>query len=90
MVVSAVFLLGVSKFNSPGWSAFNFCFTKFVLGTNGGIKLMILVEDSDTGSLIIVRLEYFLCNSDIVNLVWESNDGEAGSILVNICYLGVL
>ena len=51
---------------------------------------MILFEDSDTGSLIIVRLKYFFCNSDVVNLVWESNNGEVGSIIVNICYLGVL
>ena len=82
MVVFAVFIVGVSQFNS--------CFTKFVLGTSGGIKFMILFEDFDTGSLIIVRLKYFFCNSDVVNLVWESNNGEVGSIIVNICYLGVL
>ena len=43
---------------------------------------MILVEDSDIGgpSLITIRMEYLLCNSDVVNLVWESNEGEAGSI----------
>ena len=53
---------------------------------------MILVEESDTGgpSLITIRLEYLLYNSDVVNLVWESNKREAGSIIVNFCYMGVL
>ena len=46
---------------------------------------MILVEGSDAGGL-----EYLLCNSDVVNLVWESNDGEAGNVLVNFCYMWVL
>ena len=91
-VVTAVFQLGMSQFVSPGWLAFNSRFTKFVLGTSGGTKFVILVEESDTGgpSLITVRLEYLLWNSDVVNLVWESNMREAGSITVNFCYLGVL
>ena len=60
-----------------------------MLGTNGGIKFVILVEDSDTGgpSLITVRLKYLLCNSDVVNLVWESNEGEAESISVKFLVL---
>ena len=60
-----------------------------MLGTNGGIKFVILVEDSDTGgpSLIAVRLKYLLCNSDVVNLVWESNEGEAESISVKFLVL---
>ena len=92
VVVPAVLHLGVTQFYSPGWSAFNSRFTKFVLGKCGGIKFVILVEDSDTGgaSLITVRLKCLLCNSDFVNIVWESNEEEAGSIIVNFCYLGVL
>ena len=55
-----------------------------MLGTSGGIKFVILVEDSDTGgpSLIIVRLEYLLCNSDVVNLVWESNKGRQEALFL--------
>ena len=80
------------QFNSPEWSAFNSRFTKFVLGTSGVIKFVNLVEDSDTDSpsLITVRLEYLLCNSHVVNLVWESSEEEVASIIVNFCYLGVL
>ena len=65
---------------------------KFVLGTSWDIKFVILVEDSDTSglNLITVKLKYLLCNSDVVKLVRESNKGEAGSIIVNFCYLGVL
>ena len=50
---------------------------------------MILIEDSDTSgpSIMTVRLEYLVCNSDVVNLVWENNKGEAGSIIVNFCHL---
>ena len=63
---------------------------KFVLGTSGDIKFEILVEDSNTAGprLITVRLGYLVCNSDVVNLVWESNEWEAGIIIVNFCYLG--
>ena len=63
-----------------------------MLGTSGGIKFEILVEDSNTAGprLITVRLGYLLRNSDVVNLVWESNEWEAGIIIVNFCYLGVL
>ena len=91
VVVTAVFQLDMLQFDFLGWSAFNSRFTNFVLGTSGGIKFVILVEDSDTSgpSLITVRLEYLLCNSDVVNLTWESNEGEAGST-VNFCYLGLL
>ena len=91
VVVTAVFQLDMLQFDFLGWSAFNSRFTNFVLGTSGGIKFVILVEDSDTSgpSLITVRLEYLLCNSDVVNLMWESNEGEAGST-VNFCYLGLL
>ena len=68
---------------------FQIRFTKFVLETSGGIKLVILIEDSDTSgpSIMTVRLEYLVCNSDVVNLVWENNKGEAGSIIVNFCHL---
>ena len=68
-----------------------FRFTKFVLGTSGGTKFVILVEGSGTGgpSLITVRMEYLLCNSNVVNLVWESNEGKAESIIINF-YLGML
>ena len=64
----------------------------FYYGNQWGIKFVILVEESDTGgpSLITIRLEYLLYNSDVVNLVWESNKREAGSIIVNFCYMGVL
>ena len=91
VVVTAVFQLDMLQFDFLGWSTFNSRFTNFVLGTSGGIKFVILVEDSDTSgpSLITVRLEYLLCNSDVVNLMWESNEGEAGST-VNFCYLGLL
>ena len=77
------------QFDSPGGIAFKSRFTKFELETSGGIKLVILIEDSDTGgpSIMTVRLEYLVCNSDVVNLVWENNKGEAGSIIVNFCHL---
>ena len=41
-------------------SGFNSHFTKFVLGSNGGLKFGILVKDFDTGgpSSITVRKEY--------------------------------
>ena len=92
VVVTMIFQLGVSQFDSPSWSACNSRFMKFVLGTSWDIKFVILVEDSDTSglNLITVKLKYLLCNSDVVKLVWESNKGEAGSIIVNFCYLGVL
>ena len=50
-----------------------FRFTKFVLGSNGGIKSVMLVEDSHTvgPSLITVMMEYLLSNSNVVNLTWE-------------------
>ena len=59
VIVTAVFQLLMTRFVSPGWSAFNSRFKKLVLGTSGSIKFVILVEDSDTGrpSLITVRLE---------------------------------
>ena len=109
--MTAVYKLGVAQLDSLGWSAFDSRFTKFVLGTSGGIKFVILVEDSDTGGLNSINprprcfpklssqhqnceanngIEYLLCNSDVVNLVWESNEVEAESIIVNFCYLGVL
>ena len=57
-----------------------------MLESSGGIRFVILVEDSDTGapSLITVRMEYLLYNSEVVNLVCESNEGEAGTIIVNV------
>ena len=53
-------------------------------------------KDSDTGgpSLITVRLgwnTYLLFNTDIVNFVWKTDEGEAKSIVfVNFYFLVVL
>ena len=49
MVVTAVFQLGVSHFDSPVWSAFNSRFTKFVLGNIEGVKFVKLVWKSNVG-----------------------------------------
>ena len=57
-----------------------------MLESSGGIRFVILVEDSGTGapSLITVRMEYLLYNSEVVNLMCESNEGEARTIIVNV------
>ena len=50
---------GGSASNSHGWSLFNVCSTKFLLGTSWCIKCVILVEDNGTGgpSSITFRME---------------------------------
>ena len=50
----------VSQLNYRGRSVFNYCFTKVVLGRRGGIKLVIVVEDSNTvgPSSITIMMEY--------------------------------
>ena len=53
VVGKVVFQLGSFQFDSPGRSAFNSRFTKFVFGTSGAIKFVILVGGP---SLITVRL----------------------------------
>ena len=47
------------QFDSPWWLVFASRFTKFALGSSGGIKYVILVEDSDNGgpSSLTVRIE---------------------------------
>ena len=60
MVVTGVYQPEVSQFDFCVCSVFNSSFTKFVLGSSGGIKFVILVEDSETGDprLITVRMKY--------------------------------
>ena len=50
---------GGSESDSHGWSVFNVCSAKFVLGSSWGIKCVILVEDNDAGgpSSITFRIE---------------------------------
>ena len=94
VVVTAVCHSGVSHFESCWWLVSNSRFTKFLLGSSRVIKFVILLEDSDTGgpSSVIVRMEYlfalqFWCCEISVGNQWE---GQAGSIIVNFYYLGVL
>ena len=60
MVETAAYKSGVSQVDSSKWSVFNSRIMKFVLGSSGGIKFVILVEDSDTRgpSSITVRKEH--------------------------------
>ena len=56
----------------------------------GASNFEILDEDSDTGSRssIIIWMEYLLLlNSDIVNFVWKTGEGEAESIVLLIFVL---
>ena len=59
---------------------------KFEFRIGGGIKFWDLVEDSNTGgpTTVTVRMEYLLFNSDIVNFVWKTDEGEAQSIILLI------
>ena len=55
----------------------------------------ILAEDSNTGgpSSFTVRMKYLHFNSDIVNFVWKTDEGEGGGrkhYFVNFCYLALL
>ena len=64
--------------------SFNFFFTKFVLGSSGGLKFVILVEDFDTGdpSSIAVRKEYLFAfqfwfwEFSVGNNQWEEDRGH--------------
>ena len=62
---------------------------QFVFRISGGIKCWDPDEDSDTGgpSSITVRMEYLLFNTDIVNFVWKTKEGEAESIVLLIFVL---
>ena len=58
-----------------------------------GITFWDPVEDSDTGgpSSITVRMEwntYLLFNSDIVNFVWKTDEGEVASIALLFLFFG--
>ena len=57
---------------------------KFEFRIGGGIKCWDPVEDSNTGgpTTVTVRMEYLLFNSDIVNFVWKTDEGEAQSIIL--------
>ena len=60
---------------------------KFVVRTSGGIKYWDPVEDSDTGgpSLVINRMKYLLFfNTDVVNFVWKTDEGETENIVLLI------
>ena len=54
-----------------------------------GITLWDPVEDCDTGgrNSITVKMEYLIFNTDIVNFVWKTNEGEAESIVLLIFVL---
>ena len=49
VVVTAGCQSVVSQSDSRGWSIFDSYSTKLVLGSSGGIKFVILVEDFDNG-----------------------------------------
>ena len=85
MIVKVVFQLGSFQFDSPGRSAFNSRFTKFVLGTSGAIKFVILVEDSDTGgpSLITVRLLFMKYSYKQLYIIRSSTLKKAGRIEID-------
>ena len=57
---------------------------KFVFRISWGIKCREPVEDSITGgpSSVTVRMEYILAfNTDIVNFMWKTNEGERQKVL---------
>ena len=59
------------------------------------MKFRDLAEDSNTGgpSSFTVRMKYLHFNSDIVNFVWKTDEGEGGGrkhYFVNFCYLALL
>ena len=64
---------------------------KFVFRISGKIKILGPAEDSDSGgpSSITVRMEYLylLSKTDIVNLVWKTNEGGAEGIASLIFFL---
>ena len=39
---------GKPQFDSRGWSILDFCFIIFMFSSSGGMKFVILVEDSDS------------------------------------------
>ena len=59
-VVKVGYQLASFLFDSRGWPSFDSRFTKFVMGSSGDLKFVILVEDFGTGgpSSITVRKEY--------------------------------
>ena len=73
------------------------CFIKFVFRISGRKNLEILAGDPNTGgpNSFTVRMEYLLLfNSDIVNFVWKTDEGEQEGVrnhcLVNFCTLALL
>ena len=75
-----------SQIESYGWQIFDSFFMKFEFRIGGGITFWDPVEDSNTGgpTTVTVRMEYLLFNSDIVNFVWKTDEGEAQSIILLI------
>ena len=76
-------LITLAQFSTP--VLLNFCSESME-----GIKFWDPLEDSDTGGLSTVTVRwntYLLFNSNILNFVWKTDEGEAESIVLLIFVL---